>query len=121
MILEVMSEMLIVIGHKVLTADSGRKALEIYQKNIDDIDLVLLDVVMPELTGDVVFKKLKQINPQVKVICASGYCSQKIIQQMMEEGCCGYFPKPLNLTELSRHVRRVLAKSFTGDDQKQTW
>jgi DNA-binding NtrC family response regulator len=110
MALTVMSEMLRLLGYQVITAEMGKKAIGIYRKKMAQIDLVLLDIMMPEMTGDIVFQELKMIDANVKVICASGYCAQETVEKMLAEGCQGYFPKPVNLTELSRHVRRVLKK-----------
>jgi len=110
MALEVMSEMLRLLGYRVLTAERGKKALDIYKKKLHQIDLVLLDIMMPEMTGDIVFQELRALNPDVKVICASAYCAPETVEKMLSAGCHGYFPKPVNLTELSRHVRRVLTK-----------
>jgi CheY-like chemotaxis protein len=110
MLLAVMTEMLGFLGHQVVAADSGKKALTIYQKEGERIDLVLLDIMMPEMTGDVVFDRLKEMNPQVKVICLSGYCSKAVVQRMLAQGCCGYFPKPIDLKELACHIPRILQK-----------
>lgn len=110
MALEVMAEMLRLLGYRVLTAERGRKALGIYKRRTGPIDLVLLDIMMPEMTGDIVFQELKAMDPDVKVICASGYCPPETIEKMLSDGCCGYFPKPVNLSELARHVHRVLKK-----------
>jgi two-component system, cell cycle sensor histidine kinase and response regulator CckA len=110
MALEVMSEMLRLLGYRVITAERGNKALDIYKKKMTWIDLVLLDIMMPEMTGDIVFQQLRTMDPDVKVICASGYCAPETVEKMLSAGCYGYFPKPVNLTELSRHVRRVLTK-----------
>jgi two-component system, cell cycle sensor histidine kinase and response regulator CckA len=110
MALEVMSEMLRLLGYRVMTAERGKIALNIFRKKMARIDLVLLDIMMPEMTGDIVFQELKMIDPNVKVICASGYCAPETVERMLSEGCYGYFPKPVNLTVLSRHVHRVLRK-----------
>lgn len=110
MILDVMSEMLGMLGYKVLTADNGLTAIDIYRRRSESVDLVLLDIIMPKLNGDEVFERLKLINPDIKVICASGYCAEKTIEKMMKGGCCGYFPKPVNFTELSKHVHKVMKK-----------
>ena len=108
MILEVMSEMLALLNYKVIRANNGKKALHIYKADIDAIDLIILDIMMPGLTGDMVFDRLKELNPDVKVICASGYCARKTIKKMLSGGLCGFFSKPINITELSRHVQKIL-------------
>jgi len=109
---EVLTEMLRLLGYGVITAERGKEALDIYREKMTQIDLVLLDIMMPEMTGDIVFQELKTIDRNVKVICASGYCAPETVEKMLSEGCCGYFPKPMNLTELSRNVRRVLTKKL---------
>jgi CheY-like chemotaxis protein len=114
MLLDVVSQMLGFFGYRVLTAKTGKAALTIYRKRGDCIDLVLLDIMMPEMTGDVVFDRLKQIDPHVKVICVSGYCSQGIVQKMLTDGCCGYFPKPLSLSDLAGHISRILEEGAAG-------
>jgi two-component system, cell cycle sensor histidine kinase and response regulator CckA len=108
MLLNVMTEMLGFLGHHVIRANSGDEALSIYQRGGDHIDLVVLDIMMPRMTGDVLFDRLKEMDPQVKVVCASGYCSRKIIEKMLAEGCYGYFPKPINFKDLAKHISRIL-------------
>lgn len=115
MILDVMSEMLALAGYTVVTANSGSSALDTYRNRSTAIDLVLLDIIMPELNGDVVFEKLKQINPNIKVICLSGYCADHTVEKMLAGGCCGYFPKPINFTELSNQIHNII--STTQSDE----
>lgn len=109
MILDVMSEMLGLMGYQVITADNGLRALDTYRNRSTAIDLVLLDIIMPELNGDVVFEKLKQINPNIKVLCVSGYCADETIEKMLADGCCGYLPKPINFSELSDQIQDILS------------
>ena len=73
MALAVGQAMIARLGHDVLTAISGREAIEKYQENQDRIDLVILDVVMPEMDGADTYEKLRKINPDVKAILSTGY------------------------------------------------
>jgi two-component system cell cycle sensor histidine kinase/response regulator CckA len=92
----------------VYPATSGQEALVIYREKQGNIDLVILDMIMPVMTGSVVFKMLKEINKDVKVILASGYSMRGEVQKVMEMGCCGFIQKPYNFSELSNVVRQAL-------------
>ncbi|MFZ5994824.1 MAG: PAS domain S-box protein [Thermodesulfobacteriota bacterium] len=96
------------LGYKVLLARDGSEALEIYVEKKDVIDLVILDIVMPRLGGKRTFKKLKEINPEIKVIISSGYSVNGEAQDMLNSGACGFIQKPYRVDELSATVRRAL-------------
>ena len=72
-IIGVVKEMLETLGYQVLTAVSGREVLEVYERNKSKINLVVLDMIMPEMGGGETFDRLKDINPEIKVILASVY------------------------------------------------
>jgi len=74
----------------------------------DVIDLIILDIVMPRLGGRKTFKKLKEINPKIKVIISSGYSVNGEAQDMLKSGACGFIQKPYRVDELSTTVRRAL-------------
>ena len=59
-----------------ITATGGKEAVDIYEKNMDKIDLVVLDMIMPDMNGSEVFERIREINPDVKILLSSGYCSQ---------------------------------------------
>jgi PAS domain S-box-containing protein len=107
-IIDVGSEMLEVLGYKVSVARSGREAIEIYKEKQGEIDMVILDMIMPEMDGGETFKVLKSIDPRVKVILSSGYSADARSTQMMEEGCCGFIQKPYSMNALSQKVKEVL-------------
>lgn len=107
-IIEVARDMLEILGYKVLTAQKGRDAVDIYARLKDEIDLVIQDMVMPGMNGAEVFTALKELNPKVKVILASGYVMNKQIEAVMEQGCRAFMPKPFRLEDLSAKVRQVL-------------
>jgi len=112
MILEVGSEMLSKIGYQVLTADGGESAIRLYQKNRGHVDMVILDMVMPDLGGGEVYLQLKQIDPEVRVMLSSGYSINGMATDILNQGCNGFIQKPFNLQELSFKIKTIL-------DQKQ--
>ena len=107
-IIDVARDMLEILGYQVLVAQSGREAIDIYDRQKDVIDLVIQDMVMPGINGAGVFKALKAINPNVKVILASGYVLNEQITAVMEQGCRAFMSKPFRLEDLSAKVREVL-------------
>jgi CheY-like chemotaxis protein len=108
MILEVTQPMLERLGYRVLTARSGRSALEIYRENRDAIGIVVLDLVMPDLNGKETFVLLKNMDPQVKVLLSSGYSINGQAEEMLKEGCDGFIQKPFDLSLLSHKLREIL-------------
>ncbi|MEA1923467.1 MAG: PAS domain S-box protein [Pseudomonadota bacterium] len=104
---EVNEEILSELGHRVLSAGNGRQALEIYQEKGGEIDLVILDMIMPEMSGAEVFTKLKELNPKVKVLLASGYSVEGQSAKIMAQGCSGFIQKPFTLELLSNKINEI--------------
>jgi CheY-like chemotaxis protein len=111
MVLEVGERFLIVMGYQVLTAREGREAIEIYKKHRDTIDLVLLDIIMPNMKGGEVFDQLKEINPEVKVLLLSGYSIDGEASKILERGCSGFIQKPFDMNQLSQSIGVLLKKN----------
>ena len=107
-IIDVSIEMLKKIGYRVLKALSGKEAISEYQASIAKIDLVILDLIMPKISGSEVYDKLKEINPQVKVLLSSGYSVDGQATEILKRGCNGFIQKPFNMEELSRKVNEIL-------------
>jgi two-component system cell cycle sensor histidine kinase/response regulator CckA len=110
MILAVARDMLKALGYKVFTAQGGKEALAIYNENKKSIDVVILDMIMPSMSGGETFDKLKAINPDVRVILSSGYSINGQATEIMQRGCNGFIQKPFNIKELSQKIREVLEK-----------
>jgi len=108
MIIDVGKRMLDKLGYETLTAMNGTEALEIYKTRGNDISLVILDMVMPKVSGGETFDRLKQINPTIKVILCSGYSIDGQATEILERGCSAFIQKPFNLKTLSQHIRAVL-------------
>ena len=96
------------LGYSVLLAENGLDAVEIYQSNPGQIDLVLLDMIMPKSGGHQTFLRLKSIDPQVKVLLSSGFVSETEVGDLLDQGACGFLPKPHRLPVVLREIRRVL-------------
>ncbi len=108
MILAVARDMLKALGYQVFTAQGGKEALAIYNENKKSIDVVILDMIMPSMSGGETFDKLKAINPDVRVILSSGYSINGQATEIMQRGCNGFIQKPFNIKELSQKIREVL-------------
>ena len=108
MIIQVAGEILEKIGYEVLSANSGKEAIDIYKGRSDSIDLVVLDMIMPEMSGTEVFERLKDVDPKVKVLLSSGYAMEGAARGLLKKGCRGFIQKPYNISELSKKVKVVL-------------
>lgn len=95
-------------GYRIIVAGSGGEAVDVYQSYHQQIQLVLLDVILPDISGEQVFKQLKQHNPDVRVVLASGYNVNKHIQALLNMGCLDFVQKPFQSELLSEKIRAAL-------------
>ncbi len=109
-ILDTGKEMLEALGYKVMVAGSGEKAIEIFKERHDDIDMVILDMIMPGMGGGEVYDRIKAVSPNVKVLLSSGYSIEGEAGKILKRGCNGFIQKPFNINELSRKIKEVLSK-----------
>ncbi|MDY6880573.1 MAG: response regulator [Thermodesulfobacteriota bacterium] len=105
---EVAQKLLEGMGYKVLTARNGKESIRIYKEHIDDINIVLLDMIMPIMGGGKTYDRLKQINPDVKAILLSGYTIDGEAGDILKRGCNDFIQKPFNIKELSQKIQNVL-------------
>ena len=101
-------EVLSVHGYNVLSAQDGLEAIHVYKAFEHDIDLVLLDIFMPRMGGKEAYEKLKEINPDIKVLFCSGHGPNHEIYEAPRNGDLHYVSKPFKIDELVRKVRQVL-------------
>jgi signal transduction histidine kinase/ActR/RegA family two-component response regulator len=107
-IIDVGHEILETLGYEVHVARSGREAIDAYEANQDEIDMVILDMVMPDMGGGEAYDTLKKINPDIKVLLSSGYSLNGQAAEILERGCNGFIQKPFNVTQLSQKLREIL-------------
>jgi nitrogen-specific signal transduction histidine kinase len=109
-VLEVSNEILASLGYNVLIAGNGPDALALYLENIERIQLVILDLIMPGMSGGETFERLKQMNSEIRVLLSSGYGMNQQVQKVLDLGCRGFIQKPFNISHLSKKMREVLNK-----------
>jgi CheY-like chemotaxis protein len=107
-IVDVGKKLLDAMGYTVSTAKSGKEAIEIYEKNKDGIDIVILDMIMPGMGGGETFDLLKKINPGIKVLLSTGYSLDGRAAEILERGCSGFIQKPFSMKTLSQKIRVIL-------------
>jgi two-component system cell cycle sensor histidine kinase/response regulator CckA len=101
-------ELLEALGYKVLLARDGKSAVRTYKQKKDEIDLVLLDMVLPGMDGGEIFKVLKQLNPDVRVLLSSGYSLNGKAQEILNRGCNGFIQKPYRVNTLAKAIKEIL-------------
>jgi CheY-like chemotaxis protein len=114
-VIDVIGQILERLGYNLLVAHGGKEAIEIYWANREKIDLVILDLIMPDLSGSATFDRLKGIDPKVKVLLSSGYSRDGQAQEILERGCNGFIQKPFNMKDLSRKIRDILDEKAPGE------
>jgi CheY-like chemotaxis protein len=107
MVLEVGVQMLEKLGFKVLEAKGGIEACEVYVANKDEIGLVILDMIMPDMSGGEAYDRMKEINPDAKVLLSSGYSINGQATEILERGCNGFIQKPFSIKDLSERIRDI--------------
>jgi len=104
MVLQILSR----FGYSVITASDGESALSLYQAEKDRIDLVILDVIMPGMGGRQCLSRLLEMNPDAKVIMASGYSNTGPAKSVLQEGIKSFINKPYQVRDLLERIREVL-------------
>lgn len=98
---------------------NGNDGIDFYKKHWEEIDIVLLDIIMPKISGDEVFCKLKQINKDAKIIIFSGYSEKGIVTKLLEDGAVGYIEKPAANEDLFEEILRIFSEKRDIDYKKQ--
>lgn len=108
-IIDVGEMMLKGLGYTIMTANCGKAALDLFAEKHELIDLVVLDLVMPDLSGELVFNKMREIKPEIKVLFASGHYMVDQTRALLQTGRSDFLQKPFNLRQLSTKIRRILS------------
>jgi two-component system cell cycle sensor histidine kinase/response regulator CckA len=103
--------MLTRMGYEVLDAPDGQAALNLYRQHWRSISVVLLDMVMPNMNGSTTFEKLRQVNPDARVILSSGYPEDDTVNNLLTDPAVVFMRKPYGLQELLDTVQRVSVRA----------
>ena len=95
-------------GYTVLTAPDGESAVKLYGREYERVDLIILDLIMPKMSGTHCFEEIKRINPGAMVIIASGYSDDGAMRKSLKKGATRFIDKPFNVKQLLRLIREVL-------------
>jgi len=95
-------------GYTVLLAENGLDAMELYEANPNEIDLVLLDMIMPKAGGHQTFYRIRELDQNANVLLSSGYISEAEVHDLLQQGARGFLPKPHRLKEVMLAIRRIL-------------
>jgi len=98
------------LGFRVRTASHGEEAVQLFTREKDQIDCVILDLTMPRMDGIATLKELRRVQPDVKIILSSGYNEQDVSGRMEDKIYAGFIQKPYKLQGLQNELERVLAK-----------
>lgn len=108
---ETAQQMLEALGYDVHVAGNGGEALEIFARHRGRVSLVILDMIMPGLSGSETYDRLKEMDQDIKVILCSGYSIEGQAAKILEKGCNSFIQKPFTVTELSEKLAEVLGRS----------
>lgn len=101
-------DMLEGFGYSVMVAETGPEAVEIFGEHRDKIDMILLDMVMPRMSGEKTFRELRNIDPEIKTLLTSGFSQSGRASEILKEGANGFIQKPYQVSELVLKVRSIL-------------
>jgi len=120
-IISIGSQLLEMMGYNVITAENGRQGIEIFKKRYESYDkkklpdprytlpdLVILDMIMPDINGQEVYDRLKKIKPDVKVLLSSGYGRTPAVDDILKRGGDGFVQKPFRIKNLSKAIRKII-------------
>lgn len=96
------------LGYDVITANNGQDAVEIYKAKSLNIDLCIVDMIMPKMNGRQAFYNFKKINNDCKIIISSGYTDNENIDKLIDSGLSGFIKKPYNISDFSQLIDKVL-------------
>jgi len=107
-VLDICERFLRSLDYSVLTAKNGQEALETYEKNKPNVDIVVIDMIMPGMNGRELFEQLKAKDPSLRALVSTGYSLEGAVSDLMTQGCKGYIQKPFSIRVLAKEIRRIL-------------
>lgn len=109
---DLLEEMLQELGFRVLTAEDGLEGVEMYRELWTEIDVVMIDMIMPKLSGKETFLEMKKINPNVRAVLSTGFTKDGAVQETLDQGIVSFIPKPYQLEELSSAISKAFSHQF---------
>ena len=113
-IIDVGQAMLKKLGYGVVISKSGLAAIEKIKDFGSEIDLVIIDLIMPGMDGGKTFDRIREIHPQMPVLLSSGYAINRQATEILQRGCNGFIQKPFNIAELSQKIGNILEAATDG-------
>jgi PAS domain S-box-containing protein len=107
-VVDVAQAMLENLGYRVITASGGEEALNLVEKQGQEIDLVVLDMIMPGMDGGKTFDHVRALRPDMPVLLSSGYAIDGQAKDIMKRGCNGFIQKPFSIVELSKKIHKIV-------------
>jgi len=98
------------LGYRTSFCADGAEAVRFYTDHYHDVDLVLLDLIMPRMSGGETYRQLKAINPHIRAVLISGYSDQDVIEHLRDEGILGFVNKPFEIDQLAKDLAGYLEK-----------
>jgi len=116
MVIETSKDLLEKLGHNVFIAMNGKDAVDIFKQRKDEIELIILDMIMPGMSGSTTFNSIKEIKKEIKVLLSSGYSISKEARQLLDRGCNGFLQKPYDIYTLSNKIREIMDNNNSGNN-----
>ena len=110
--LETLGDALVALGYRVHRDCKPRQAIEFYRETWQDVSMVMLDFLMPEMSGEFVFDELRRINPDARIVLLSG-CPRLPLDSLYQKGMRGVLRKPFKIDDLARVVRDTIGETET--------
>ena len=112
LVIKISEMMLKELGYKVLKAHNGFEGLQLFEAHKTEIDLIISDLEMPKMNGNEVLKKLRKIDPEIKVLLSSGSLTDADEQSIIDRGFNGFLQKPYDLNALCGKISEILNASI---------
>jgi CheY-like chemotaxis protein len=114
MVITTLMELLKELGYNVVTAPGGERAIQLFSRDPSQFDAVILDLSMPGMDGKECFEKLERLDPEVKVILATGFSKDGRVQELLDMGVMGFLQKPFRMKELAELLERIMNSGDTN-------
>jgi CheY-like chemotaxis protein len=102
------------LGYRVVAASNGNEALALYERQKDEIALIITDMVMPEMGGIELLRELRTRNPVIKAIMLTGYPMEDNMEDLCANGFVGRLQKPVNISRIAQAVSQAIAQSSSN-------